>query len=222
LLDLTIRQPSVARLIHYDASNLFLELEYVGPDLSKFVDGEKMSQLSTDLQHRIWIDISGGLEYIHAQDIAHLDIKPQNILLSESNRAVLCDFELSVERVVKPVYCDGGTPCYIPPEYLLDEKRGIPGDIWAFGVTMLFVFGLMPLPRGNWKIADICRNEGVHKEMFDWLNKLEQIEESIPEALSLLRQMLERNPTKRITASKLASDLLVMPQIKSVAAELIV
>jgi serine/threonine protein kinase len=221
LLDLTVRQPSVARHVHYDASDLRLELEYVGLDLAKFVDGERMSQLSTDLQHRVWIDISSGLEYIHAQKIVHLDIKPQNILLSESNRAVLCDFGLSVERAVKPVSCNGGTPCYIPPEYLLDEKRGMPGDIWAFGVTMLFVSGLMPLPRGNWKIVDIFRNEDVHMEMVGWLREVKKIEESIPEALSLLHQMLERNQTKRITASKLASDLLAMPQIKSIGAELI-
>jgi serine/threonine protein kinase len=221
LLDLTIRQPSVARLVHYDASDLRLELEYVGPDLAKFVDGEEMSQLSIDLQHRVWRDISGGLEYIHAQNIVHLDVKPQNILLSGSNRAVLCDFELSVERAVKPVSCNGGTPCYIPPEYLLDEKRGMPGDIWAFGVTMLFVFGLMPLPRGNWKIADLFQNESVQIKMVGWLRKVKQIEESIPEALSLLRQMLERIPTKRITASKLASDLPATPQIKSIGAELI-
>jgi serine/threonine protein kinase len=180
-----------------------------------------MSQLSTDLQRRVWIDISDGLEYIHAQNIVHLDIKPQNILLSGSDRAVLCDFELSVERAVKPVSNNGGTPCYIPPEYLLDEKRGMPGDIWAFGVTMLFVFGLMPLPRGNWKIADIFRNEDVHTKMVGWLLKVQQIQESIPEALSLLRQMLEKNPAKRITASKLVSNLLAMPQTKSLGAELI-
>ncbi len=219
--DLTIRQPSVARLVHYDASDLSIELEYVGPDLAKFVDGEKMSQLSTDLQHRIWIDISGGLEYIHARNIVHLDIKPQNILLSGSNRAVLCDFELSVGRAVNPVSFDGGTPCYIPPEYLEDEKRGMPGDVWAFGVTMLFVFGLMPLPRGNWKIADIHLNEDAHAKMLGWLRKVEKVDKSIPEAFSLLRQMLETNSTKRITASKLASDLLAMPQIKSIRAELI-
>jgi len=48
-----------------------------------------MSQLSEASQHWIWIDISRGIEYIHAENINHLDIKPENILLGEGGRAVL-------------------------------------------------------------------------------------------------------------------------------------
>ena len=117
------------RLVHHDARDLSLELEYIGPDLVQFVDGNQMSRLPEDLQCRIWIEISRGLEYLHAENIIHLDIKPQNILLSKSGRAVLCDFGASIHVASGPVSYNGGTPCYVPPEYLLDYQWWFPGDM---------------------------------------------------------------------------------------------
>ena len=45
------------------------------------------------------------------------------------------------------LYSDTHSPLrlvYIPPEYLLGKRPRFAGDIWAFGVTMLYVLGLMP------------------------------------------------------------------------------
>lgn len=217
---LTFWQPSIISLVHYDATNLSLELEYIGPDLSHFIDKQRMSQLSEELQHRIWIDISRGLEYIHTEGIFHLDIKPQNILLGKSGRAVLCDFGSSVKGAAKPISNNGGTPCYIPPEFLFDDQRGFPGDVWAFGVTMLFVFGLMALPRGNWKIADVTLDQSIHLKMVDWLRKIQQLGQDVPGNLSLLRAMLDMNAKTRITASQLAHDLIIKTKRKAFYDEL--
>jgi len=181
-----------------------------------------MSQLSEASQHRIWIDISRGIEYIHAENIIHLDIKPQNILLGEGGRAVLCDFGSSVRGAVKPISNNGGTPCYISPEYLFDDKRGTPGDVWAFGVTLLFVFRLVPLPRGTWKIADVPLDKRVHTMMSNWLREVQRVGEEVPTTLSLLRSMLAMNPKKRITASQLVNSLLAKLPHKPLDGELIV
>jgi serine/threonine protein kinase len=78
-----------------------------------------MSQLSENLRHRVWMDVSRGIEYIHSQNVNHFDVKPSNILLGD--RAVLCDFGTSVKGTVKPTSSRGGTPCYVPPEYLYDN-----------------------------------------------------------------------------------------------------
>jgi serine/threonine protein kinase len=82
--------------LYYDALTLRLELEYVGQDLLKFVDGQGMLQLSEDMAQQIWIDISSGIEHIYAKKILYLDIKAENILLSEDCRAKICDFGFSV------------------------------------------------------------------------------------------------------------------------------
>ncbi len=212
LTELNIRQLSVVRLLEHDASILSLELEYIGPDLSQSIDKHKMSQLSQDKQYRIWIDVAKGLEYIHAQRIIHRDIKPQNILLGEGGRgAVICDFGLSAEVYQDPETFNGGTPCYIPPEYLINSPRGSEGDIWAFGVTMLFVLRLIPLPQDYWKIAAVYHDLDVRRTMVDWLHGIRQAVKIVPEALSPLRTMLAEAPENRITAATLAEDPLLQP-----------
>lgn len=61
---------------------------------------------------QICLDISRALAHLHGQNnhkmtIAHLDIKPANILLSGALRACLCDFELSrAFRNSKPLFAE--------------------------------------------------------------------------------------------------------------------
>lgn len=131
------------RLVYHNAKTLQITLEHVGPEMTQWVDREGMSKLSRIAQDRIWIDVSQGLQYLHHRRIFHRDIKPGNILLSE-RRAVICDFGLAAQVLISPPPFNGGTPCYITPEYVFDGQRGFEGDIWAFGVTMLFVLGLSP------------------------------------------------------------------------------
>jgi serine/threonine protein kinase len=134
---------------------------------------------------------------------------------------VLCDFGSSVQGNGKPVSNNGGTPCYVPPEYLFADQRGCPGDIWAFGITMLFVFGLMPLPRRKWKIADVPLYQAEYTQMSEWLQEVQRISERVPEALYLLRPMLATNPKKRITAAQLVDNLLVTVSRQPINVELV-
>ena len=166
-----------------------------------------MSQLSEKQQDGVLKDISHGINYIHSENIIHLDIKPQNILLSTGGRAVLCDFGFSIIGATNPVHNNSGTPCYVPPEYISTRRRGFPGDIWAFGITLLFAYGLIPLPKGSWKIANIFESKEAFSEMRGWLRGVEQAAENVPEGLSLLRSMLSIETKKRVTASCLVNSL---------------
>ena len=123
-----------------------------------------MSKLSEDVQYKVWVDVSSGLEYVHAENILHSDIKPQNILLGQDHQAKICDFGFSVQQNIEAniVYC-GGTPSYIPPEYIPNGKVGRAADVWALGITMLFVLGLITLPDGKWQIAETLQ-EGTEAQ----------------------------------------------------------
>ena len=51
-----------------------------------------------------WLkDILQAICYLHQRDLAHLDLKPNNVLFSEENRAILVDFGFlaSCEKPVK-------------------------------------------------------------------------------------------------------------------------
>ena len=198
-------QPCITRLVSYDARTLKIVLEYAGLSLTKFVDSQLMSQLSEDTQHQILLNVSSGLDHIHANNVIHGDLTPQNILYN-GTVAKICDFGLS-RKDGNLIDHNGGSPCYIPREYLYEGRRGAPADIWAFGVIMLFVSGLMPIPQGSWLIADIFSDPGVQSEMVDWLCKVDKVADKIPERLSLVRRMLASNPRRRITAAALVENL---------------
>ncbi len=178
------------------------------------MDKDELSLLSKDTQHQIWRDAARGIEYIHSMDIIHRDIKPQNILLGEGDRgAVICDFGIAAKIYNEnPALFSGGTPCYIPPEQLDNYPRGKEADIWAFGVTMLFVFRCIKLPRGSWLIAAVQKNRTAIQRMRHWLQHILRASETLPKALALVRGMLTEKPADRTIAAALVKNLHLQPQ----------
>jgi hypothetical protein len=91
---------------------------------------------------RIILDIAKGLCYLHEEcrrKIAHLDIKPQNILLDDNFNAKVADFGLCklIDRDQSKVMTRmRGTPGYLAPEWLtsrITEKV----DVYNFGVVIM-------------------------------------------------------------------------------------
>lgn len=93
-----------------------------------------------------------GLEYIHAHNIIHHDLKPDNILIGEDGKLKICDFGVSMLTQSKDEKSTAvrGTPPYLAPEVILKRAgnnayAGRPVDIWALGVTLYqFLFGRLP------------------------------------------------------------------------------
>nr|CAH7721589.1 unnamed protein product [Callosobruchus chinensis] len=79
-----------------------------------------------------------GVAYLHDRNIAHLDLKPQNLLLSVEDSCEdikLCDFGIS--KVLQPgvtVREILGTADYVAPEVLSYEPIGLSTDVWSIGV----------------------------------------------------------------------------------------
>lgn len=165
-----------------------------------------MSMISEVDQFTIWRDISSALRYLHDQDIIHNDVKPQNIILRNTlaSAAVLCDFGISTSGSGFHVR---GTPCYIAPEFLYNE-RGRPSDLWALGVTMLFVLGFMPLPNGSWTIAEVHTKAETLGRMVDWLGQVRKTRARLPQRMKLLSGMLMEDAGSRVTAVSLCESLV--------------
>jgi serine/threonine protein kinase len=91
---------------------------------------------------KIITQIAKGLSYLHEECtkiIAHLDVKPQNILLDDNFNAKLSDFGLCklIDRDMSQVVTRmRGTPGYLAPEWLtshITEKA----DVYSFGVVVM-------------------------------------------------------------------------------------
>lgn len=111
----------------------------------------------SDIKH-VAKDILKGLECIHKNDIVHLDIKPENILLNESGICKIGDFGKAM--LLK---CDNecfnfeydnieGDSRYMAPE-LLSSPPTSKADMYSLGITLLEIATTIELPsRGEvWK-----------------------------------------------------------------------
>merc|ERR1712098_114537 len=90
-----------------------------------------------------------GIETMHANNIAHRDLKPNNIIINPKNGyPQLCDFGLAkkIENVIE--YELTGTICYWSPELVYEKEYGKEVDWWAFGV-MLFQMLICRDPFGH-------------------------------------------------------------------------
>ncbi|KAK2963497.1 putative Carbon catabolite-derepressing protein kinase [Blattamonas nauphoetae] len=104
---------------------------------------ERKERIPLDVVVLICNDIVEGLKFMHTHPsgpTAHGDLKPENVLLSVDNRAILCDLRAADEEGVMMSHSSReiGTYEYNAPERLDDEKmRGTPqSDIWSVGVIL--------------------------------------------------------------------------------------
>ena len=149
--------------------------------------------------------ILNGLKYIHSKKIIHRDIKPENIFIRKNDSLVIADFDAAKYESEKN--CKQMTTIhYRAPEILLgSENYDYKVDIWSLGC----VFAEMLLGRSLFLQKD-------EQKMLDSIFKLIGTPENIDhpkyarnlsifeifddETKSLLFQMLEFDPTKRISA----------------------
>ena len=77
-----------------------------------------------------------ALSYIHSKNIAHRDIKLENVIFNKKGRVKLIDFGFAVYAKKKlRTFC--GTPTYMAPEIVKKrEYVGTKVDIWALGVLL--------------------------------------------------------------------------------------
>ncbi|XP_022047553.2 striated muscle preferentially expressed protein kinase [Acanthochromis polyacanthus] len=94
------------------------------------------------------VQILQGLDYLHTRRILHLDIKPENVIVTYMNIIKIIDFgsaqtynPLFLKQFSPPI----GTLEYMSPEMLKGDVVGPPADIWSVGVlTFIMLSGRSP------------------------------------------------------------------------------
>lgn len=138
--------------------NIYLVMPYCdrGPILCVH-NGVPTAALDIDIARGYLRQIVAGLSYLHNKHLAHLDIKPDNILLDAKMRCYLSDFGTS-KFLVQPHESDRGTghaallsgfrgtPAFAAPEVVAAVNYDpFSADIWSLGVTFYaMVFGKLP------------------------------------------------------------------------------
>lgn len=116
----------------------YLVLEYVeGQSLNKLLSGEnERPPLNTTL--RLTQEIAEALHYAHELGVVHRDIKPANILVTADGHAKITDFgiaKLNQACLTLPGQVLG-SPAYMAPEQLNDERVDARSDLFSLGVIL--------------------------------------------------------------------------------------
>lgn len=143
-----------------------------------------------------------GLKYLHSKNIVHLDIKPENIVLtSKGGKEIkIIDFGSSLElKSGESVRAMVGTAEFVAPEVVQYENISTETDIWSLGVlTFLLLSGDSPFLDENDNDQLTLSNVTLAKYDFDY----EEFDEVSAEAKDFITRLLRRAPEKRMSAEK--------------------
>ncbi|OHT05410.1 Aurora/IPL1-related protein kinase 2 [Tritrichomonas foetus] len=188
-----------------DEKFLYIVFEYCpGGNLRKYI--KKNGAISGQKLFSLTRFILLALNHCHNKNIAHRDIKPDNILIDKYGRPRLADFGISqiMNTCLEPIRGAGSLPYMAPetqnPAVQFDLKKA---DIWSLGITLYYAsVGHLPWQTDNY--SDMKR--AVMLGMITFPPKMNS------KFHKLLRRMLVVNPSKRASVEMLLDDIIFSPQ----------
>lgn len=172
-LGFTLDHTNIVRYISKgtDKDGIYILTEYIdGSTLNDFIERNPDFFRNKNNIKKILLQLLSSLEYLHAKQIVHLDIKPENILITTNgNNLKLIDLGLSYSDCYTEI--TGGTQSFGSPEqfsnlHLIDYRS----DLYAFGKIILYLFtgntangSLKKLPAPFKKIVKQCLIDDVEK-----------------------------------------------------------
>jgi serine/threonine protein kinase len=189
----SLNRPNVVRCedVLFTPELIILVMEYCSQgDLFTHIVNEGM--FSEGRARVIFQQIAEAVRFIHSKNIAHRDLKPDNVLIDKQFNAKLADFGLChIAAAGQLLRTPCGSPLYAPPEILATQDYdGKAADIWSLGIMLYtMVTGTLPWSTEN------------QVELF---RQISQADIDVPAHLTpplqgLLARMLERDPARRLT-----------------------
>ena len=188
----------------------FIVMEYAKfGDLINFLKKTiKKNYYSESTLCYIAYQILNGLKYCHICSIAHLDLKPKNIVINDYLIVKIIDFSISIDygklETDKIKLKRRGTPFYMAPEVIsnqtIDKKDLNKVDLFSIGVILYnlafckFPFELTYDDKDNYK--------KIHEKINNNNLKFEDIEFYSPSFIDFLQKLLEKDINKRINISE--------------------
>lgn len=183
----------------------YIVMEYVpGMTLKKII--QKDAPLSTEKTVHIAMQIAKAMEFAHQHEIIHRDIKPQNVMITDSGEIKVTDFGIARAGTTSTMTRTGsilGTAHYISPEQAQGSIVGPTTDIYSLGVVMYeMATGELPF-RGENPVAVAL------KHINDTPLPPRGVFAAVPESLeAVIMKAMNKNPSDRYrSADALRDDL---------------
>lgn len=206
---------AAAKLSHPNIVNIydvgrFEDVHYI---VMEFVSGETLKgklqregALSVKASLNISLQIAEALEHAHSNNLVHCDIKPHNILVTDSGRVKVADFGIARAVTSSTMTYSGnviGSVHYLSPEQARGESVNDKSDIYSLGVLMYeLLTGKVPF-QGETPVSVALKQIQENPESIKEFNK------EIPDLLEaiVLKAMEKRVSDRYVNISAMISDL---------------
>jgi predicted ATPase/class 3 adenylate cyclase len=177
-----------------------------GGSVGDLVRSKEHGRLAIDAALRVADEVAAALEYAHAHEVIHRDVKPSNIWLAHDGTAKLGDFGLAHTMDRTRLTMDGmmvGTVAYMSPEQALGRHPDSRSDLYALGASLYEMATSRPPFLGDDVVAVISQHINTPPVAPSWHNP------DVPRALeALILRLLAKAPEDRPESAKAVRDAL--------------
>jgi protein-serine/threonine kinase len=174
-----------------DKENLYIITEFLqGGEL--FFHLHKEKRFTNDKAKFYVAEIVAAIEYLHKKKIVYRDLKPENVLISDTGHVKLTDFGLSkiFKKSKEKAYTICGTPQYLAPEVIISEDGyDSTVDWWSLGCVLYeLLIGRAPFR--------ICLGDSLNEDLYK--KKILIPDYVCEDAKDLITKLLVVEPKKRL------------------------
>ena len=144
-----LKHPNIIRVYDFgiEGDVYYLVMEFVAGNTLRDLISARPTGLDKDTVLRLFGQIASAVAAAHDQGIAHGNIKPDNVLLDDSQRPVLTDFRTPCQMRS----ADDDKPTYLAPEQLSAGETTPASDVYMLGIVLYeMVTGLVPFRGGTY------------------------------------------------------------------------
>ncbi len=184
-----LNHPAIVTVFDFDTDydEAFLVMEHVdGTSLAALLDSVN-GPLTLDEAAAVIGSVAAALTFAHDNGVLHLDIKPENILITRDGRVKVADFGIAeISSLSGHGAAWGGTPGYMPMEQLEGREVTEQTDEWAMAaLSFELLTGVNPYAEDSIASAIIAL-QTIEPRASDFVTGLpEQIEDVLYAALGL-------------------------------------
>jgi serine/threonine protein kinase len=203
-----LKHPSIPKLyctFVKKNGHISLVMQHIpGKDLFHQMYPDKV-RMDIDRIRTIMRQLVDVLAYLHSQNIAHRDVKLENVLMTDSGMVYLVDFNEAL-YAREPIFGQAGTPCNMPPEM----TQGLPYDdgVDWYGLGLIlfelcakyhpFQDKLNLIPKGVPKIE--YKDYSISSESEEDISSMvHDVERKVSLANDLIGHLCDHNTMKRWT-----------------------
>lgn len=166
----------------------YIVMDFIkGITLTEFINDKK---ITPSIFVEITIQMHTGLKLLHQYNMAHMDLKPDNIMIDpETLKVTIVDLGLAC---ISPQCNSSGTPLYMPQEFSIDLEGRQSTDIWAFGMILLqMIIGYNNI----FKYENLHNPHNIMKIFDKYKVKNKQLTD-IPKIVDFIKGLLSQNRVK--------------------------